>query len=71
MEQYLNRNGNSNVAHYQIELDRILVQFRDGSVYSYSYRKAGQFHVDQMKILAKQGCGLNSYIMRHVRKLYD
>ena len=71
MNRYLNSNGNSNIYGYNIEPDRIYVTFNDGSTYSYSYRKAGKKHVDNMKVLAERGYGLNSYIMRNVRYLYD
>jgi len=71
MERYLNKDGNSGVRYYEIESERIIVRFSDGSQYSYSYRKAGQRHVEQMKLLARSGSGLNSYIMRNVRFSYD
>ena len=72
METYLNLGGNSNVQYYRIEPDRILVKFfRTARIYCYSYFKAGKVHVDNMKRLARQGYGLNSYIMNNVRYMYD
>lgn len=71
MNRYLNLNGNSNICGYSIGLDRIRIQFNNGRVYSYSYGKAGKNHVDIMKTLAERGSGLNSYIMKNVRYLYD
>lgn len=56
---------------YEILPTAIRVQFKDGKWYSYSYSSAGMAHVEQMKILAESGVGLNSYIQRKVRKLYD
>ena len=72
MEDYLNRGGNSNVQGFSIESDRIFVKFfGTAKIYCYSYYKAGKAHVDNMKRLARQGYGLNSYIMNNVRYLYD
>lgn len=72
MEIYRNASGNSNVYAYEISLDCISVQFGGASrIYTYSYRKAGRHHVENMKQLAKRGAGLNSYINRHAKYLYD
>lgn len=71
MERYRNAGGDSGISAYEIGSDRITIQFSTGKVYSYSYRKAGKIHVDQMKTLAQSGSGLNSYINRHVKNLYD
>lgn len=71
MQHYLDVNGDSGVEFYEIGPDYIDVKFKRGSVYRYSYEIAGKHHVENMKALAKSGDGLNSYIMRNVRKLYD
>lgn len=71
MENYLNRRGNSPITHFQIENEKIIVWFKGGKSYSYSYRKAGKDHVEQMKILAKSGSGLSAYITKNVRFSYD
>ncbi len=65
MEQYLNLGGNSNVKAYSIGQDYIDVVFGRGARYRYSYRSAGIDKVEQMKMLARKGVGLNSYIMRY------
>lgn len=72
MEKYLNRNRDSGVSHFEIHTDKIIVKFT-GTIrtYTYSYRKAGVVHVNKMKILARNGSGLNSYINQHVKKMYD
>lgn len=72
MEKYLNTNRDSGVSHFEIHTDKIIVKFT-GTIrtYTYSYRKAGEMHVNKMKIIARNGSGLNSYINLHVRKLYD
>ncbi len=72
MERYKNINGDSGVYAYEIGTDFIQVQFSGtGDVYTYSYRKAGPEHVERMKLLARKGSGLNSYINKHVKYLYD
>jgi hypothetical protein len=72
MPLYANLNGDSNVYAYEMGIDYIRVQFNGTrKIYQYSYLKAGMFHVEQMKILAESGRGLNSYITRNVRNLYD
>jgi hypothetical protein len=71
MEQYKNLGGNSNVRAYSIGRDYIDVVFGGGAIYRYSYRSAGTTKVEQMKVLARQGLGLNSYIMRNARKDYE
>lgn len=70
MEKYLNRNGNSPVSYYQIAETSITVWFGSKS-YTYSYRKAGSYHVENMKRLAISGSGLSAYITRNVKMLYD
>lgn len=71
MQLYKNQGGNSNIKAFTIGEDYIDVQFNGGSIYRYSYRSAGRDKVEQMKRLAVQGSGLNSYIMRNARKDYE
>lgn len=72
MERYRDTGGDSGVAAYEIGTDYIRVQFSGTSrIYTYSYRKAGSTHVENMKQLARNGSGLNSYINRHTKYLYD
>ena len=72
MEKYKNLGRDSNVESYEIGIDFIRVKFnRTTKIYSYSYRRAGRDHVEQMKILERNGSGLNSYINRNVKNLYD
>lgn len=72
MERYRNSGGDSGVSSYEIGTDYITVKFSGSSqTYRYSYRKAGQNHVEIMKRLARSGSGLNSYINRYVKNLYD
>ncbi len=68
---YKNLGGNSSVRAYEIMPTSINVQFNSGKWYSYSFLKAGQTHVENMKALATKGIGLCSYIQRFVKYLYD
>lgn len=72
MERYSNLGGDSGVRGYEIGSDHIIVWFKGNTKsYTYSYRRAGSSHVENMNNLAIKGHGLNSYIMRHVKNLYD
>lgn len=72
MQPYFDINGNSNVLCYDIGTNYIDVQFRGTpKVYRYSYSSAGANNVETMKSLARQGHGLNSYINKNVRYLYE
>lgn len=72
MERYRNTGRDSGVVAYEIGSDYIRVQFSGTSrTYTYSYRQAGSNHVKNMKQLARNGSGLNSYINRYVKNLYD
>lgn len=72
MKRYRNSGGDSGVSSFVIGDDFIIVKFHGTfRTYRYSNRKAGQNHVDTMKKLAQSGSGLNSYINRYVKNLYD
>lgn len=72
MERYRNSGGDSGVSAYEIGSDYIIVKFSGTArTYRYSYRKAGQNNVENLKRLAQNGSGLNSYINNHVKFLYD
>ena len=70
MQPYYNLGGNSGIAAFTIGDDYIDVQFHSGMTYRYSYASTGADHVEQMKQLALQGQGLNSFISRYVREAY-
>lgn len=72
MERYRNSGGDSGVSAYEIGSDYIIVRFSGTArTYRYSHRKAGENHVENLKRLAQSGSGLNSYINKHVKNLYD
>lgn len=70
MERYRNLGGDSSVVAYEIGHDFIRVRFSDGAIYLYTYASAGSQNIEHMKQLARQGQGLNSFIIRNVRKAY-
>lgn len=67
MQIYKNLGGNSNVSAFELGDNYIDVQFNGEAIYRYSYMSAGVLKVDEMKRLALQGYGLNSYIMCNAR----
>lgn len=73
MTPYRNTNRNSNIESYQIFEDSILVAFKSGKHrnYLYDHQTPGKLIVEQMKILAISGRGLNSYISSVVRARYS
>jgi hypothetical protein len=64
MEYYSNLSGNSGVVRFEIGPDFIRVQFQHGDIYLYTYQTAGGANIEEMKRLALQGQGLNSFINR-------
>ena len=72
MERYKNTSGDSGITAYEVGPEYIKVKFSDSSgFYTYSYSRAGVTHVENMKILAQNGKGLNTYINRYVKDLND
>ena len=71
MNEYKNLSGNSGVKAFEIGDSYIKVKFNGSGIYTYSYRKAGRQHVENMKNLAINGRGLNTYITKNVSELYD
>lgn len=69
MTPYRNLSGESNVLSYEITEDSIHVVFKSGTHRNYLYNNnlPGKAVVDQMKALAQNGVGLNSYISRVVK----
>jgi len=72
MENYKNLGGNSGIAGYELGVDYIIVVFKGGKKpYRWSFGKVGGEHIENMKQLAIQGSGLNSYIMLNVKNDFD
>ena len=70
MEPYLDRSGTSGIAAYEIRDEAIVLRFKQGGTYLYDWSKPGWRHVEAMKLRAKAGRGLTSYVNRHVRENY-
>jgi hypothetical protein len=70
MEKYKNLSGNSGVVAYEIGSDSIIVEFEDGGTYLYTKHSAGAANIKQMKLLAKAGRGLSTFIVNNVRDKY-
>jgi hypothetical protein len=62
--------GNSGVAAYESARRSIAVEFKEGSIYLYTYESAGEHNIERMKSLAAAGRGLSTFISRHVRNAY-
>ncbi|MDB4926440.1 hypothetical protein [Mucilaginibacter sp.] len=71
MKPYKTANQDTGVIAYETGKDSITIQFRDGSVYLYTNKSAGADAIAEMKILAKKGEGLTTYINQHVREHYE
>lgn len=71
MQPYKNSNRDTGVVAYEIVDDGIVVQFRDGRLYLYTIKSAGKLAIKQMKLLAKKGEGLTTYINQHVKERYE
>lgn len=67
---YANLSGRSGVRGYFVSTGAIEVQFKDGSIYLYTYPVTGKAMVDEMISRAHAGQGLNSYITRVVKTAY-
>ena len=72
MTPYRHLNGDSNVVAYEATEDSIHVIFKNGTCRNYLYNAVcqGRAVVEQMKAIAVQGRGLNSYISSVVKGNY-
>lgn len=72
MISYKNLHGNSNVKCYNISENYIDIEFYNTPlVYRYSNVIPGIHVLNEIKRLAIQGYGLNSFINRYVKKNYE
>jgi|AntRauTorcE11897_2_1112592.scaffolds.fasta_scaffold49273_2 hypothetical protein len=64
METYSDINNDSGVLRYEIGQDCIIVEFESGKerFYKYTHASAGASNVEQMKLLARVGDGLNEFV---------
>jgi hypothetical protein len=70
LELYRNLGRTSGVRAFEIDDEAIIVQFKDGAKYLYTYGSTGEKAIEKMKLLALKGKGLNSYISRVIRKRF-
>lgn len=70
MERYANLSGNSAVIAFEIEQGAITVQFDSGWLYLYNGTSTSPMNIQEMQGLARAGRGLNSFIVRVVKKGY-
>lgn len=52
----------TSIVHYSLFYDRIILEFKGGELYTYSYESTGVAVVEAMRSLAKSGQGLNRYL---------
>lgn len=71
MQPYENSHRDTGVIAYETGDNGIAVQFRDGSVYLYTINSAGREAIEKMKVLAKDGKGLTTYINQFVKDRYE
>jgi hypothetical protein len=65
MQPYKSKSGkDSGVAGYQAGKDYIIVEFKTGELYKYTYFSAGSKVIKTMKELALANRGLSSFISR-------
>ena len=65
MQAYKSKSGkDSGVAAFKNGTDYIVVQFKSGQIYKYTYGSAGAEAIEKMKQLALDNKGLSSFISR-------
>ncbi|CAM3631657.1 hypothetical protein MUGA111182_00245 [Mucilaginibacter galii] len=70
MTPYKNLSTDSGVTAYEIKVDSIVVEFKSGDKYLYSYDTPGKDAVEAIKILATKGVGLSTYISKDIKGRY-
>lgn len=68
---YKDYDNDSGVSSYRYGDTYIQVEFTSGKKYLYTYESAGKENIENMKKLAEDGNGLNSYINKNVRDKYE
>ena len=72
MTKYKNFDKDSGVSEFQISENSISVKFAGANrIYKYTVESAGRDNIEEMKVLAQNGAGLNSYINRYVKNNYE
>lgn len=71
MLSYKDLDCNSYVEAYECGSNYILVQYKSGALYKYTYDSTGSYQVEKMKKLADEGKGLNRFIDENVRNNFE
>lgn len=71
MQRYRGADRDSGIDAYEDGANYLRVRFIHGGTYLYTYRSAGKRHIDNMKMLARRGKGLNTCINDHVREHFE
>ena len=71
MEPYANLSGDSPIREFELGADFIQIRYRnDPHIYTYDRHRPGAEHVERMKVAAREGRGLATYISQHVKGNY-
>ena len=70
LKKYKDLSGGSGVTGYKFVPHGIILQFKHKELYLYDESKPGRHHLEQMKILAKKGKGLTTYVNQNIRDNY-
>ncbi len=65
MKQYKDTDNDSNIEAYEYGDNWITIRFKDDSEYDYSNETVSQYELNQMKLLADEGDGLNAFINKN------
>ena len=71
MQRYSDIDRDSGVVTYEVGPNFIRVKFSDGATYLYTDASAGAHNINQMKLLADRGEGLNAFINNNVKNSYE
>lgn len=71
MQRYSGADRDSGIDAFEAGANFMRVRFIHGGTYLYTYRSAGKRHIDNMKVLARVGKGLNTYINDNVRESFE
>ena len=71
MKRYKSLEADTGVTGYETDRDYIRVQFKDRSIYRYTYASTGARKIEEMKRLAEAGHGLTTFINQNVREAYE
>ncbi len=71
MNNYRHNTPDTGITAYEAGDDSIIIRFNDGATYLYTAESTGAQAIQQMKMLAKKGIGLTTYINQYVRNNYE